>query len=92
MLRRGRYDGVALSDETPRSPYWYTGGINWSGAVAALTGVAAAALCVDTLYAGPIAALGGVDLSLPVGMAVAAVLYAASMRRSRTVLASRAQA
>ncbi|MFE7184464.1 purine-cytosine permease family protein [Streptomyces erythrochromogenes] len=93
VLRRGRYDGVALSDETPRSPYWYTGGINWSGAVAALTGVAAAALCVDTLYAGPVAAaLGGVDLSLPVGMAVAAVLYAALMRRSRTVLAARAQA
>ncbi|MFD9480565.1 MULTISPECIES: hypothetical protein [Streptomyces] len=44
-------------------------------------GVGAAALCVDTLYTGPIAsALGGLDLSLPVGMVVSAALYAALMR------------
>lgn len=93
VLRRCRYDGPALVDETPRSPFWYTGGVNWSGATAVLTGVAAAALCVNTLYTGPIAgALGGMDLSLPVGMAVASLLYAALMRRSRTVLAARARA
>nr|WP_326592627.1 hypothetical protein [Streptomyces sp. NBC_01294] len=93
MLRRCRYDGPALSDETPRSPFWYTGGVNRSGALALLTGVTAASLCVNTLYTGPIAgALGGVDLSLPAGLLVAASLYAALMRKDRTVLAARAQA
>ncbi|MEU8531087.1 MULTISPECIES: purine-cytosine permease family protein [Streptomyces] len=93
VLRRFRYDGRALSDETPGSPFWYTGGVNRSGAVALLAGVAAAALSVNTLYTGPVAtALGGVDISLPAGMAVSSVLYAVLMRRDRTVLAARAQA
>ncbi|MFG2617287.1 purine-cytosine permease family protein [Streptomyces sp. NPDC048507] len=92
-LRRGRYDAAALADETPGGPFWYTGGFNGSGALAALVGVGAAALCVDTLYTGPVAsALGGVDLSLPAGMTVAAALYAVLMRRSPTVLAARAGA
>ena len=89
-LRRCRYDGIALGDETPGSPFWYTGGVNWAGALSLGAGVAAAALCVNTLYTGPIAtALGGVDLSLPVGMVVSAGLYAALMRRERTVRAAR---
>ncbi|MEV8587294.1 cytosine permease [Streptomyces sp. NPDC051180] len=93
LLRRGRYDGIALSDESPSSPFWYTAGVNRAGALALLVGVTAAALCVNTLYTGPVAtALGGVDLSLPVGMAVSALLYALLMRGDRTVLAARAQA
>lgn len=81
LLRRFRYDGRALSDKSDTSPFWYTGGVNLAGGLALVAGVGAAALCVDTLYTGPIAsALGGVDLSLPVGMAVSAALYAASMR------------
>ncbi|MFJ5553597.1 purine-cytosine permease family protein [Streptomyces sp. NPDC093225] len=82
VLRRCRYDGHALTDETPASPFWYRHGVNTAGAVALLSGTAAAALGVDTLYTGPLAsALGGVDVSLPVGMAVAAPLYALLMRR-----------
>ncbi|MGW0550008.1 purine-cytosine permease family protein [Streptomyces altiplanensis] len=93
LLRRGRYDGLALSDETPRSPFWYTGGVNLAGASGVSAGVIAAALCVNTLYSGPIAgALGGVDLSLPVGMVVAAGVYAVMMRSSGTLRAVRAQA
>ncbi|WP_030769743.1 MULTISPECIES: purine-cytosine permease family protein [unclassified Streptomyces] len=81
LLRRFRYDGRALADESPGSPYWYTGGVHLAGAFALAAGVGAAALCVDTLYTGPIAsALGGLDLSLPVGMTVSAAVYAASMR------------
>lgn len=81
LLRRFRYDGRALADETPDSPFWYTGGVSPAGALALVAGVGAAALCVDTLYTGPVAsALGGIDLSLPVGMAVSAALYAAVMR------------
>ncbi|MEU5219805.1 cytosine permease [Streptomyces sp. NPDC020807] len=93
VLRRCRYDGRALSDETPGGPFWYTGGVNLAGALALLTGVASAALCVNTLYTGPIAtALGGVDLSLPVGMTVAAALYALLMRRDPVVRAARTEA
>ncbi|TXS14592.1 nitrate reductase [Streptomyces sp. adm13(2018)] len=91
LLRRCRYDGRALSDETPDSPFWYTGGVNPAGALALVAGVTAAALCVDTLYTGPVAAaLDGLDLSLPVGMAVAAALYALLMRKDRTLRAARA--
>ncbi|WP_418956580.1 purine-cytosine permease family protein [Streptomyces tritici] len=90
VLRRCRYDGLALCDETPGSPFWYTAGVNLPGALALGAGVAAAALCVDTLYTGPVAgALDGVDLSLPAGMLVSAGLYAALMRRHPTVLAAR---
>ncbi|CCK25252.1 putative NCS1 family transporter [Streptomyces davaonensis JCM 4913] len=76
-LRRNRYDGPALMDESRHSRFWYTGGVHLPGALALGAGVTAAALCVNTLYAGPVAAaLGGLDLALPVGMAVSAGLYA----------------
>ncbi|KOG31761.1 MULTISPECIES: purine-cytosine permease family protein [Streptomyces] len=93
VLRRCRYDGGALSDETPGSAFWYTAGVNPAGALAVVVGVTAASLCVNTLYTGPIAtALDGVDLSLPVGMVVSAVLYAVLMRNDRTALAARTRA
>ncbi|MFE2561731.1 purine-cytosine permease family protein [Streptomyces sp. NPDC059352] len=93
VLRRVRYDGLALSDETPGSPFWYTGGVNPAGALALVAGVTSAALCVNTLYTGPVAtALGGVDLSLPVGMTVSATLYALLMRNDSAVRAARAEA
>ncbi|MHA4778497.1 purine-cytosine permease family protein [Streptomyces sp. MSC1_001] len=93
VLRRCRYDGPALSDETPGSPFWYTAGVNRAGALALVTGVTAAALCVNTLYTGPIAAaLDGLDLSLPVGMGVSATLYALLMHDDPTLLAARAAA
>ncbi|WP_328379877.1 cytosine permease [Streptomyces sp. NBC_01020] len=81
LLRRNRYDGLALTDEAPGSTFWYTGGVNWAGAGALVAGVVASALCVNTLYTGPIAAaLGGVDLALPVGMVVASAAYVILMR------------
>ncbi|MEV8446335.1 cytosine permease [Streptomyces parvus] len=84
LARRADGDGPALTDESPGSRFWYTGGVNVPGALALAAGVAAAALCVDTVYTGPVAAaLGGVDLSLPVGMLVAAGSYALLMRRGR---------
>ncbi|MFE0703395.1 purine-cytosine permease family protein [Streptomyces sp. NPDC058872] len=83
VLRRNRYDGRALSDESPTSPFWFAAGVNPAGALALLAGVASAALCVNTLYAGPVASvLGGIDLSLPVGMLVAAALYVLLGRRA----------
>ncbi len=74
LLRRNRYDGPALTDETPGSPFWYTGGVNPAGATALIAGTACAALCMNTLYTGPLArALHGI--------AVASALYVALMRR-----------
>ncbi|MFH8795878.1 purine-cytosine permease family protein [Streptomyces sp. NPDC017941] len=77
LLRRNRYDGPALVDETPGGPCWYTAGVNMAGALALTGGVTVSALCVDTLYTGPIAhALGGTDLALPAGIVVSSGLYA----------------
>ncbi|MEV8625489.1 cytosine permease [Streptomyces sp. NPDC051079] len=81
LLRRNRYDGRALMDETRDSAFWYVAGVNPVGALAVVGGAAAAALCVDTAYTGPVArALGGVDLALPAGMAVSALLYTVLVR------------
>ncbi|MBZ4014752.1 purine-cytosine permease family protein [Streptomyces purpurogeneiscleroticus] len=83
LLRRNRYDGLALTDETRGSTFWYTGGVNRAGALALTAGTAAAALCVNTLYTGPLArALHGVDLALPVGICVASAVYALMTRRA----------
>ncbi|MFG2291973.1 purine-cytosine permease family protein [Streptomyces sp. NPDC048603] len=84
LLRRCRYDGEQLTDESPGSPFWYTAGVNPAGAVALLAGAAAAALCVNTLYTGPVAdAVGGIDLSLPAGLLVSSAVYALLSRRAR---------
>ncbi|MEV4555872.1 cytosine permease [Kitasatospora sp. NPDC049285] len=82
LLRRNRYQGRALTDETPASPYWYTGGVSWPGAAALAAGTLASALCLRTeLYTGPLAhALADVDLSLPAGVLVAAGSYLALAR------------
>ncbi|MER6997203.1 cytosine permease [Streptomyces sp. NPDC000410] len=93
LLRRGRYDGPALTDESHGSPFWYTAGVNWAGALALGAGVTAAALCVNTAYTGAVAAaLGGVDLALPAGIVVTSAGYALLMRNSPTVLTARAEA
>ncbi|WP_333492430.1 hypothetical protein [Streptomyces camelliae] len=78
-------DGLALGDESRTSPFWYTGGVNRSGAPALGAGVTASALCVDTVCTGPVAAaLGGVDgLTLPAGLLVSAAAYALLMCRIR---------
>ena len=79
VLRRNRYDGAALHDETPGSPFWYRHGVNWAGVAAQVLGTSAALLCVNsTLLVGPVAAaLGGADLSAFAGPVVAAAVYAA---------------
>lgn len=93
LLRRNRYNGPALMDETATGSFWYTAGVNRAGALALAAGVTAAALCVNTLYTGPIAqALGGMDLALPVGIVVAAALYAVLMRVFGTLPAPQSRA
>jgi purine-cytosine permease-like protein len=90
LLRRNRYDGHALTDETPAGPFWYTAGVNRPGALALAAGVTVSALSVDTLYTGPIAtALHGIDIALPAGVVVSALTYTALMRRSPAIRAAR---
>jgi purine-cytosine permease-like protein len=78
LMRRNRYDGDALVDETPASPFWFDHGVRWAGVIAQSFGTAAALLCVNTsALTGPVATwLGGADLSTIVGPLVGAGLYA----------------
>lgn len=78
ILRRNRYNGIALNDERPGSPFWYSNGWFWPGVIAQIVGTTAAVLMANTtLYMGPIAqALGGADLSAIVAPILAAALYA----------------
>lgn len=86
LLRRNRYDGPGLTDESPGGPFWYTGGVNRSGALALVAGVTASALSVDSVYTGPVAAaLGGVDLALPAGLVAASATYALLFTRLKPV-------
>ncbi|HEX5859959.1 MAG TPA: cytosine permease [Microbacterium sp.] len=82
ILRRYAYDGVELFDDRPGARYWYSGGWSVPGIAALLLGGLATALCLATdVWAGPIAeATGYIDLSVPVGMLVAALAYAGLQR------------
>jgi purine-cytosine permease-like protein len=91
LWRRNRYDGHELSDESKDSPFWFSGGVNWAGATALVVGAVAAGLCVDAppLWTGPIAdALGGTDLSLPVGIILGAGIYLLLLRGKRPAAGS----
>ena len=82
FLRRHRYDGLQLSDESPQSPFWYNHGICWPGVVAEGLGTLAALLCINSpVLVGPVArALKGADLSAIAGPVIAAGLYFAMTR------------
>ncbi|MDL9978528.1 purine-cytosine permease family protein [Microbacterium sp. ASV49] len=86
LWRRNRYDGIALTDEKRGSTFWFNGGVHVAGAVAVLVGIAASLMCSATLvFTGPIAAaMGGIDLSVPVGLVVPFVLYLLIVRASAT--------
>lgn len=78
VLRRNRYDGRALDDTSPASPFWYRGGVFPAGVAAMVVAVAVAVMSANTtLYVGPISeALGGADLSAIVGPLLGGGLYA----------------
>ncbi len=82
ILRRYDYDGVDLFHDGPGGRYWYSGGWSIPGITALIVGGIATALCLSTsVWSGPVAeSTGYIDLSVPVGMLVAAVLYAGLLR------------
>ncbi|MGR0161961.1 purine-cytosine permease family protein [Paenarthrobacter nitroguajacolicus] len=87
LLRRNRYSGEDLFDEKPGSPFWYSGGWHIPGLLAVILGAAVASLFLsNAVWTGPIAAaMGSMDLSVPVSMLVTAGVYIAlspSLRRS----------
>lgn len=88
--RRNRYNGILLSDESRTSPFWYTGGFNIAGfAAVILGGVLGLMFAAAPVYVGPLAAaLGGVDLSLPVAMVVSGAVYLMAMNRYPAAKAS----
>jgi NCS1 family nucleobase:cation symporter-1 len=90
FLCRHNYDGMALSDESRQSPFWYNSGVCWAGVVAEGVGAFSVLLCINSpVLVGPVAhALKGADLSVIVGPVVAAGVYFAMMRRSRGTRAS----
>ncbi len=87
VLRRNRYDGAALGDQTRTSVYWYWHGVSPAGVIAQVAGTAAAlAAIVSKLWTGPIAvAFGGTDLSCLIGPLVAVPVYALLMARPQSV-------
>ncbi|WP_345152420.1 purine-cytosine permease family protein [Arthrobacter ginkgonis] len=84
ILRRGRYDGDDLFDERPGSPFWYSGGWHVPGLLAVLLGAGLAALFLTSgVWTGPLAAaLGSIDLSVPVSLIVTPAVYIALQRLS----------
>jgi purine-cytosine permease-like protein len=80
-VRRGWYDSDALQVFNRRQRggrYWFTHGWNWRGLGAWLVS-AALSICFVNLpgqFVGPLGDLAnGIDLSIPVGLGLAAVLY-----------------
>ncbi|MEV0639737.1 cytosine permease [Streptomyces sp. NPDC050619] len=84
VLRRNRYDGVALHDETPTGRFWYRGGFNLAGTAALAVGTFGTLLCVNTTdFQGPLSgALAGGDVSFLVGPVLTVAVYAALWRWS----------
>ncbi|MFD8557651.1 purine-cytosine permease family protein [Streptosporangium canum] len=83
VTRRGWYDPEALQVFNRRQRggrYWFTHGWNWRGMTAWMAAAVTAILSVNIpgQFVGPLGDLaGGVDISLPLGLAIAAVLYLA---------------
>ncbi|KWX22303.1 nitrate reductase [Mycolicibacterium wolinskyi] len=83
FTRRGWYDSDALQVFNRRQRggrYWFTHGWNWRGLAAWLI-AAALSICFVNLpdqFVGPLGNLAaGIDLSIPVGLGLAAILYPA---------------
>lgn len=77
LLRRNRYNPFDLFKQHPGSPFWYTGGWHIPGLLAVGVGATSAALFLtNDLFTGPFsAAMGHIDLSVPISLLVTSGLY-----------------
>ncbi|MGW2288690.1 purine-cytosine permease family protein [Streptomyces phaeochromogenes] len=84
LLRRSRYNGLILNDESPHSPFWYRAGFNPVGIAALVAGTTTSLLCLNTtLWVGPVAdALGGADISFAAGPGVSLLIYWLGTRKN----------
>lgn len=85
VARRGRYDPVALQRfglGHSGGRYWFSHGWNFRAVIPLLVGALAGLLTVQNeLYAAPLADVaGGLDISLPLSVGVAAALYLLALR------------
>ena len=77
VLRRNRYDSMQLFEQFPSGKYWFAKGFSIAGIGAVLCGGVATTLFLSTdIWMGPLALLlGGIDLSVPVGLCVSVIAY-----------------
>jgi NCS1 family nucleobase:cation symporter-1 len=88
LLRRGRYDRMALVSERG-GVYWRNGGVNWRAVAALLIGGVASFLWVNAAFDKPLdyysplsSATNGTDFSWLIGIVVGALVYWALSFRS----------
>lgn len=86
VLRRNRYDSMQLFEQFPSGKYWFVKGFSIAGIGAVLCGGVATTLFLSTdIWMGPLAVLlGGLDLSVPVGLCVSVIAYVVLWRRTNT--------
>ncbi len=77
LLRKNRYDSMQLFEQFPSGKYWFAKGFSIAGIGAVLCGGIATTLFLSTdIWMGPLAVLlGGIDLSVPVGLIVSVLAY-----------------
>jgi NCS1 family nucleobase:cation symporter-1 len=83
LMRRWRYEAGEIHDVSPRSRYWGRHGVNVSGWIALLIGVAVCLLTINApIVQGPVSvALDGADLTWTLGPLASALAYWALTRR-----------
>jgi nucleobase:cation symporter-1, NCS1 family len=80
-LRRNRYDGAALLDESSGGRYFRNGGFHWPAVIAQVLGMVVAALWLNAYspYVGPLASRNGgplgSDFSVFLGLIVGGLVY-----------------
>jgi purine-cytosine permease-like protein len=85
LVRRGHYypvDVQVFNQGRIGGRYWFTGGVNWRPMTAWLVAAAVGLLFANypPLVVGPLHDVaGGIDISLPVSLALAAAIYLASL-------------
>ena len=77
LLRKNRYDSMQLFEQFPSGKYWFAKGFSIAGIGAVLCGGIATTLFLSMdIWMGPLAVLlGGIDLSVPVGLIVSVLAY-----------------